>query len=82
VFLDDEKTAGSFRTRLPTKKSFAELTGIKFKVINEFESMPFMAVELDGKALSVLDKSDRVRSVTDERYRPQPTRYRASPRPY
>ncbi len=48
------------------KNIVAELKGTKFKVIREFGSMPLMAVELDAKALSVLDRSDRVQSVTDE----------------
>ena len=52
------------------KSILADLTGTRFKVIRDFDSMPFLALEVDSKALSVLDRSDRVKSVSDEVDRP------------
>ena len=52
------------------KTVVAELTGTKFKVIREFDAMPFIALEVDSKALSVLDRSNRVKSVSDKEFEP------------
>ena len=52
------------------KTVVAELTGTKFKVIREFDAVPLISLEVDANALSVLETSNLVKSVSDKEFRP------------
>ncbi len=70
-YLNEEEKLAQAQSVAEVKQALiAELSGTTFRIVKDYVPTPMIAVEIDAHAASILARSSRVLSVSDEVYKP------------